>query len=71
MSKSDSSKFISQITLGEDKVVLKDPNAIEREKDSDVEAVLNFVNGFNIFGMNITLNKEDNTINFGKQEGEE
>ena len=71
MSKSDSSKFISQITLGEDKVVLKDPNAIEREKDSDVEAVLNFVNRFNIFGMNITLNKEDNTINFGKQEGEE
>lgn len=71
MSKSDSSKFISQITLGEDKVILKDPNAIEREKDSDVEAVLNFANGFNIFSMNITLNKEDNTINFGKQEGEE
>lgn len=69
MSKSDSNNFISQITLGEDKVLLKDPNAIEREKDSDVEAVLNFVNGFNIFGLNVTLDKDDNTINFGKQEG--
>lgn len=74
MSKTNSTTYISKIQYGvgeDDFLTLKDPNAIEREKDSDVPAILNFLNGMCLFGEQIYFNKENNDISFGLPKKEE